>query len=272
MRKSKMLWLLTMAAAVLLLYIVVDARVNNTTNVIFGGASGAYIESNSASLIDPNAAETPEPTADIWPKIDITLTQYTMVCDSRKLSSAFEPETEPISHKPSLKFDKSAVKELDRMLDALDAAGFTYYVAAGYRTFSFQSMLFNSKATQFCLDLGISTDYNEPEYAIAVEKAKTVTAFPGASEHQLGLAVDIYDKSRSKVYYEEMNQELYAWLDEHCAEYGFIKRYPTKKLLLTGWDEPWHYRYVGKVAAEFIMENDICYEEFYAHYDPSFTY
>ena len=43
-------------------------------------------------------------------------------------------------------------------------------------------------------------------------------------------------------------------------------------LLLTGWDEPSHYRYVGKEVATFIMEQGICYEEFYAHYFPDFQY
>lgn len=112
----------------------------------------------------------------------------------------------------------------------------------------------------------------DPDYQLAVEEARTITAFPGSSEHQLGLAVDLMDRQYSSWVYENMNQEFYAWLDEHCAEYGFIKRYPTKKLLLTGWDEPWHYRFVGKEAATFIMEHDLCYEEFYAHYHPEFTF
>ena len=84
--------------------------------------------------------------------------------------------------------------------------------------------------------------------------------------------MDILDRNRQRLVYADMNQELYAWLDEHCAEYGFIKRYPTRKLLLTGWDEPWHYRYVGVEAATFIMEQGICYEEFYKHYVPDFQY
>ena len=46
--------------------------------------------------------------------------------------------------------------------------------------------------------------------------------------------------------------------------------YPSKKCLRTGWDEPWHYRYVGVEVAKFIKENDICYEEFYKHYSPDF--
>ena len=111
-----------------------------------------------------------------------------------------------------------------------------------------------------------------PIYQEAAEKAKSITAPAGASEHQLGLCVDILDRNRQRLVYEDMNQELFKWLDEHCAEYGFIKRYPTRKLLLTGWDEPWHYRYVGREVATFIMEQGLCYEEFYAHYFPDFEY
>ena len=97
----------------------------------------------------------------------------------------------------------------------------------------------------------------------------TFSARPGYSEHQTGLALDI-NVARISAHFEDTAE--FAWLQEHCAEYGFIKRYPTRKLLLTGWDEPWHYRYVGKEAATFIMEQGICYEEFYAHYFPDFQY
>ena len=112
----------------------------------------------------------------------------------------------------------------------------------------------------------------DPRYQEAVEEARTITMFPGTSEHQLGLAVDLMDKPYSKMVYENMNQEFFKYLDSICAKYGFIKRYPTRKLLLTGWDEPWHYRYVGVEAATFIMEQGLCYEEFYAHYVPDFEY
>ena len=65
---------------------------------------------------------------------------------------------------------------------------------------------------------------------------------------------------------------IYRKAVDKAAQYGFIKRYPTRKLLLTGWDEPWHYRYVGVEAATFIMQNNLCYEEFYSHYVPDFEY
>ena len=41
----------------------------------------------------------------------------------------------------------------------------------------------------------------------------------------------------------------YAWLQAHCAEYGFILRYMEGKESITGYRfEPWHYRYVGAKA------------------------
>jgi D-alanyl-D-alanine carboxypeptidase len=84
--------------------------------------------------------------------------------------------------------------------------------------------------------------------------------------------VDIIDKVRSSMNYDWMDQEFFKYLDSICANYGFIKRYPGNKLPLTGWNEPWHYRYVGVEAATFIMEHGICYEEFYKHYRPEFKY
>lgn len=261
-----------MAFLGLILYTIVISRMNRQTDVIFGGVDGAYISSDSVTFVDPNVTETPQPTEDIWPDIDISLDIYSVVNNDNLLSSAFEPDVSRIAITRYMYFRTDHIAELDAMLADMIDAGFSPYVAGAYRTYSYQSQMFNTKASQIAYEEGLSLDYNDPEYQIAVEKAKGITMLPGASEHQLGLAVDLLDKQRSKMNYDEMDPDFYAWLDEHCWEYGFIKRYPTRKLLLTGWDEPWHYRYVGKDAAKFIMEQGICLEEFYAHYSPDFTY
>ena len=73
------------------------------------------------------------------------------------------------------------------------------------------------------------------------------------SEHQLGLAVDI----NGAVY------DIYLWLEENSWKYGFIFRYPAYKTDLTGVaGEVWHYRYVGKEAAQEIYEQGVCLEEY----------
>ena len=64
-----------------------------------------------------------------------------------------------------------------------------------------------------------------------------------------------------------MNQEFLVWLREHCAEYGFILRYPAAKESITGRNEPYHFRYVGTTAAEYIMERGLCLEEFIELYE-----
>ena len=50
---------------------------------------------------------------------------------------------------------------------------------------------------------------------------------------------------------------------EHCWESGFILRYPEGKSDVTGIIyEPWHYRYVGREAAQAIRDQGVCLEEY----------
>ena len=274
--KKKTMWIITMLGLCLVLYTIVVSRMESSTNVFFGGAEDAFVRTDSMNFTDLSATETPEPTVDIWPKLTTDDFEKNhclwMVRENSLLSSAYKPDIAKISRTRYMMYSTEYMAELDAFLDAIEDAGFEYFIGAAFREYSFQTHLFNSKASQIAYEMGLSADYLDPKYQEAVEKAKTIVMYPGSSEHQLGVAIDIFDENRSRLVYSEMNQELYAWLDEHCAEYGFIKRYPTRKLLLTGWDEPWHYRYVGKEVATFIMENGLCYEEFYGHYFPDFEY
>lgn len=274
--KKKTMWIITMLGLCLVLYTIVVSRMESSTNVIFGGAEDAFVRTDSMNFTDLSATETPEPTVDIWPKLTTDDFEKNhclwMVRENSLLSSAYKPDIAKISRTRYMMYSTDYMDELDAFLDAIEDAGFEYFIGAAFREYSFQTHLFNSKASQIAYEMGLSADYLDPKYQEAVEKAKTIVMYPGSSEHQLGVAIDIFDQNRSRLVYSEMNQELFAWLDEHCAEYGFIKRYPTRKLLLTGWDEPWHYRYVGKEVATFIMENGLCYEEFYGHYFPDFEY
>ena len=274
--KKKTMWIITMLGLCLVLYTIVVSRMESSTNVIFGGAEDAFVRTDSMNFTDLSATETPEPTVDIWPKLTTDDFEKNhclwMVRENSLLSSAYKPDIAKISRTRYMMYSTEYMAELDAFLDAIEDAGFEYFIGAAFREYSFQTHLFNSKASQIAYEMGLSADYLDPKYQEAVEKAKTIVMYPGSSEHQLGVAIDIFDQNRSRLVYSEMNQELFAWLDEHCAEYGFIKRYPTRKLLLTGWDEPWHYRCVGKEVATFIMENGLCYEEFYGHYFPDFEY
>lgn len=88
----------------------------------------------------------------------------------------------------------------------------------------------------------------------------TFSARAGHSEHQTGLAVDINVATRRAGF---ENTPAFAWLKEHCAEYGFILRYGEGKEEITGYHfEPWHYRYVGVEVARACTDQGLAYEEY----------
>lgn len=87
-------------------------------------------------------------------------------------------------------------------------------------------------------------------------------AVPGTSEHCLGYAADLCSLEEN---FE--NSDQFAWLQKHCAEYGFILRYPKDKVDITKISyEPWHYRYVGSNHAQIIMSQGLCLEEYLEQY------
>ena len=246
----KKLGLVFLALALCLgIVILVQLRGETGEDIVLGGAPGGTTKIiRPENLPDPNV--TPEPMDDgiVWP--DLTLEemlesenrQYAVVNDNNLLSAAFQPECEMIGGTNKL-FEKNALPYLEAMLKDLRDHGYTPYIFSAYRTYSNQEYWFNSKASQIAAGMDPPvTDYLDPRYQEAVAVARTITAYPGSSEHQLGLAVDILDRERSWLDYNTMNQDFFAYLDSICADYGFIKRYPSNKLPLTGWEEPYHYR------------------------------
>lgn len=275
MKNRKLLLLFLAAALCVALSVVITTRQEKADTVLFGGAQGGFLQVRD-EFPDPAATPVPRDNGVVWPELTLSQLQenrqFAIVNDKNLLSSAFQPECDKISGTVNL-FDINALPHLEEMLQDLRDHGYTPYIHSAYRTYSNQEWLFNSKASQIAAGMNPPvTDYLDPRYQEAVAVARTITAYPGSSEHQLGLAVDILDKPRRWLDYDTMNQDFFEYLDSICANYGFIKRYPANKLPLTGWTEPYHYRYVGVEAATFIMEHGICYEEFYAHYDPDFEF
>jgi D-alanyl-D-alanine carboxypeptidase len=97
-----------------------------------------------------------------------------------------------------------------------------------------------------------------------LEKARTYSAYPGTSEHETGLAIDV-SGSDGKCAAADCfgNTKEAKWLAEHAHEYGFIIRYPKGKEDITGYQyEPWHLRYVGVDIAGDIHESGETLEEY----------
>jgi D-alanyl-D-alanine carboxypeptidase len=77
--------------------------------------------------------------------------------------------------------------------------------------------------------------------------AEKLSARPGHSEHQLGLAADFSVKGQGCVIMVCFGKtEAGIWLAENAHEFGFVLRYPKGYKPITGFQyEPWHFRYIG---------------------------
>lgn len=94
------------------------------------------------------------------------------------------------------------------------------------------------------------------------EAADTYSGRPGFSEHQSGLAVDVYNGKEDYTNFE--NTKEFEWMQENAYKYGFILRFPKNKTKQTGYEyESWHYRYVGIKVATYIYKHDLSFEEYY---------
>ena len=151
--------------------------------------------------------------------------------------------------------DSRIIDAVNRMLQ--DASAYDLAVVSAYRPKEEQNTLYWRKVQQYT-DKG----YSDLE---AQKVGGTIVKRPGFSEHNCGLAMDVGGSGDYTLEQTFANTPAYAWLIEHCADYGFILRFPEGKEDITGVIyEPWHYRYVGEEAARYIMDNDLCLEEYLA--------
>lgn len=143
--------------------------------------------------------------------------------------------------------DERASNAAKKMFDAALNDNINLIAISGYRSYSVQENLYNSRVE-----------------VKGIEKTRQYTAEPGASEHQTGLAIDIV--SNDYPYLDEgfENTDAFKWLVNNCYKYGFILRYQKGKEDITGYNyEPWHFRYIGNDdIAKDIMDRGICFEEF----------
>lgn len=207
----------------------------------------------------PPVEATPEPPPsiyDVLPGASRNDWNLRLVNNTYVLSNTFAPDVKPVRNDQY--FDSRAADKLEEFLQAAEAAGYSVYIRAAYRPFATQAYLFNGRASQIQWGTTMSL-------ADAEKEARKVVAYPGTSEHQLGLCADIMDGKDTTMKADAVeNHPLLVWLREHCKEYGFVLRYPKDKQDITGWYEPWHFRYVGEEAAKYMTDNNLCLEEFIA--------
>ncbi len=110
--------------------------------------------------------------------------------------------------------------------------------------------------------LYVSSDLRgrEEQETLYLEDPLTAT-LPGASEHQTGLALDVYVARYSGDGF--IKSKAGRFVNSECWRYGFIIRYPSFAEDITGIRfEPWHIRYVGAPHADIIYNNHLTLEEY----------
>lgn len=193
----------------------------------------------------PSPADTPSPSPSPKPEEPWNLI---LVNQTHSIPENWEQELTTLSN--GTQVDSRIYPELQQMFDDMRAQGVYPVVASGYRTAEKQQSLMDEKIQEF-----EAQGYSAQD---AATEARLWVNPVGYSEHQTGLAVDINADGVNS-----SGQEVYDWLADHAWEYGFILRYPEGKTDITSTDyEPWHYRYVGKEAAQSIHEQGVCLEEY----------
>ena len=140
-----------------------------------------------------------------------------------------------------------AAKAADTMIDAAATDGVTLLVSSAYRSYAVQQQTY--------------------QYWVSVngqQVADQLSARPGYSEHQTGLAIDFASPEGCRL--EECYRDTLAgqWLAKNAPRYGYILRFPDGRQSVTGYRfEPWHYRYVGvQTAQEYVSSSAKTFEEF----------
>ena len=175
--------------------------------------------------------------------IDVLVNKY------NALPADFVPKLAPVpAHyaSNSQNMHPEAVDGLVKFFDAAKQNGIHLKAVSAYRSYNRQTQIYNNFLSK---DSKASVD--------------SYSARPGYSEHQTGLAVDI-----SEVFGTHSNigsSPRYPWIRENAHLYGFIIRYTSSGVFITGYQsEPWHLRYLGVDLATKIYQSGLTYEEYCA--------
>jgi zinc D-Ala-D-Ala carboxypeptidase len=197
---------------------------------------------------------TPTPTFDRAQRsIDDPASLWVIVDKQRPLQpkSWIPPDlvTPDVPHTNVPQLRRAAAAALVRMIAAAKADGVGVVSQSAYRPYTTQKSIFERNLA-----------------SLGETKTLQLTAKPGYSEHQTGLADDLGDASgRCGLATCFATTPAGGWLKANAWRYGWVLRYPKGYKAVTGiqW-EPWHFRYVGKaLAAEVHRTGTPTLEQFF---------
>ena len=158
-----------------------------------------------------------------------------------------EPLRKTQVHGMSQSMREDAATALEELFQAAQSDGIKLSSVSGYRSYSKQSLIYSRK---------VGRTGSEAE-------ADKLVARPGASEHQLGLAMDLATRNSSTLSEKFGSTPEGQWVYANCQRFGFIVRYLKGYEDVTGYSfEPWHIRYVGPEHAEAIAASGLPFETY----------
>jgi len=197
------------------------------------------------------------PAVELLTEVDNSLLPWYLKLVNRYnfLEYEFYPQLTYLGVGGGHRFDTRAYRALLDMLESARSEGLNPIIASSFRSVSRQTYLFN-RQVQRHIDVGYSAED-------AFEAARRVVAYPGTSEHNLGLAVDIVSSDYHGLTARQAETPEGIWLAENSYRYGFVMRYPYYQQHITNIIfEPWHFRYVGVYAAAEMFARGLVLEEF----------
>lgn len=152
----------------------------------------------------------------------------------------------PSTYNPGM--DGTAQRSAKAMIADAKKQGILLKSISSYRSFSYQSQLYANYVKKH-----------------GKKEADRFSARPGFSEHQTGLSFDFGGQNNSANWLKGTfgDTKEGKWLAANAHKYGFILRYPKGKESITGYMyEPWHFRYIGGVAAAKVKASGLTLEEY----------
>ena len=222
-----------------------ETTVQTTAQITAAAETTAENPAATAATIAATTAATPAVTAPTvregeYPEGETTVETIDGFTYVNGILIANKTYLLPADYDPG-KILPEAQTAFDTMRAAAKEEGLTLKIVSGYRSYQKQDKVYHNYAARDGAAL-----------------ADRYSARAGSSEHQTGYAMDINSVRQSFAETKEGK-----WLAAHCAEYGFILRYPKDKEAETGFMyEPWHVRYLGVELAQKITDSGLCLEEY----------
>ena len=148
---------------------------------------------------------------------------------------------------PGILLEAEAARQLNRLMDGLDGWR-NILPVSDWRSMEEQTALYYQ-----------SLQENGREFT------EKYVAFPGCSEHQTGLAIDLGLAGPDVDFIRPAfpDEGICRLFRQRMADYGFVERYPAGKEAVTGIaHEPWHFRYVGIFHARRMARRGLTLEEY----------